>query len=241
LRQQLVRVDGWLWRIPQVGRSSTKYSQRVNYIIRLMQVSFMSRLCEHFVFYLIIVLCFTILLIEFAHAQTNQVNTYCDIAVDHIVEGQPVVATIQMYPATPTGEGYKVFTWVTSPDGIGNKELNGAWVKNVLTDENGKVTVTFDVSTYTGKWYVDVSFGGSNFDNHTTLYSGGNWRTELTVSSADTSTSSIIPTPSSIVTPMSTSTANPTIPEFSFIAVLTLMLIIPLTLVFFVKKKLHCN
>lgn len=199
----------------------------------------MVRLSKHFVLYLVMVLCSTLLLIGSAHAQNNQVNTYCDIVVDDIVEGQPVVATIQMSPTTPTGEGYRVFTWVTSPEGIGNKELNGAWVKNVVTDSNGKITVTFDVPTYAGKWYVDVSFGGSNFDNHTILYSGGNWQTEFTVSPTKTPTTTPITTPSSMVTPTSISIASPTVPEFHFIAVLTLMATVPLAVFFYARKKTY--
>lgn len=191
----------------------------------------MGRLRKHFVLYLVIVLCSILLLIESAHAQTIQVNTYCDIVVDNIVEGEPVVATIHMSPTTPTGEGYRVFIWVTSPDGIGDKELNGAWVKNVVTDSNGKVTVTFDVPTYAGKWYVDVSFGSSNFDNRTILYSGGNWRTEFTVLSVNT------PTPSITVTPQSTSATSPTVPEFHLIAVLTLMLTMILAVLSFARKR----
>jgi hypothetical protein len=184
---------------------------------------------------LVIVLGSALLLIESVHAQVNQVNTYCDIVVDKIVEGQPVVATIQMSPTMPTGEGYRIFTWVTSPEGVGNKELNGAWVKNVLTDAKGKVTVTFYVPTYAGNWYVDVSFGGSNFDNHTTLYCGGDWRTEFTVSLVNTPTPTIAPTPSGVVTPTSTPTGSPTVSEFPLIAVLALMIIAPLALLFSCK------
>jgi hypothetical protein len=199
----------------------------------------MGRLHKHFVLSLAIVLGCTLLLIGSAQAQTNQVSTYCDISVDNVIEGQPITATIQMSPTSPTGEGYRIFTWVTSPDGIGDKELNGDWVKNVLTDANGKVTVTFDVPTYTGKWYVDVSFGGSNFDNQTTLYCGGDWRTEVTVLSAKTPTPTLISMPSSVVTPTSTPVASPTVPEFPFIAVLTMLVTIPSAALFFARKNLY--
>ena len=54
------------------------------------------------------------------NAQVEGVATSCTIFVDDIVEGQPVTATIQMSPATPTGEGYtQLNVYLKSPNGVG--------------------------------------------------------------------------------------------------------------------------
>jgi hypothetical protein len=175
----------------------------------------------------------SLLLIESTQAQIDRVTTYCTIYVDDIVEGQPVTATIQMSPATPTNEGYKVLMWVTSPDGVGDKELNGAWVKSILTDSTGRATVTFNVPTYSGKWYVDVSFGSSNFANHTILYLAGNWQTQFTVLLQKT------PTLSSTVTPTLSPTVNPTVPEFPVVTLLIAAVLAMTMLLVYGKRKLN--
>ena len=66
-----------------------------------------------------------------------------------------------MSPATPTGEGYtQLIVYLKSPNGVGASSPNGPWLyTNISTDPNGKATVTFDVPTYSGKWYVFVDFG----------------------------------------------------------------------------------
>ena len=104
-------------------------------------------------------------MIESTKAQNEQIPTYCDIFVDDIVEGQPVTATIQMSPSTPTGEGYThLIVYLKSPNGVGPSSQNGPWVyMNIPTDPNGRATVTFDVPTYSGKWYVFVNFGGQTY------------------------------------------------------------------------------
>ena len=60
-----------------------------------------------------------------------QVGESCHFAlyfVDNIVEGQPVTATIQMSPATPTGEGYtQLIVYLKSPNGL-SLSPNGPWV-----------------------------------------------------------------------------------------------------------------
>ena len=69
----------------------------------------------------------SLLLIESTKAQIEQVPTYCDIFVDDIVEGQPVTATIQMSPSTPTGEGYtQLIVYLKSPNGVGPSSPNGS-------------------------------------------------------------------------------------------------------------------
>ena len=45
-----------------------------------------------------------VVLFQPVNAQVEGVTTSCTIFVDDIVEGQPVTATIQMSPATPTGK-----------------------------------------------------------------------------------------------------------------------------------------
>ena len=109
-----------------------------------------------------------------AQAQGERVPTSCTIFVDNIVEGQPVTVTIQMSPATPTGEGYTQLTvYLISPQGVGASSPNGPWVyTNIPTDPNGRATVTFDVPTYSGNWFVDVFFGSHYYANYSMLYLG---------------------------------------------------------------------
>ncbi len=141
-------------------------------------------------------------MIESTKAQIEQVPTYCDIFVDDIVEGQPVTATIQMSPSTPTGEGYtQLIVYLKSPNGVGPSSPNGPWVyTNIPTAPNGRATVTFDVPTYSGKWYVFVDFGGHSYANYSMFYFGGTWQKEFTVNPVTTPTpnSTTTPTPASI-------------------------------------------
>ena len=116
----------------------------------------------------------TLVVVSFqqVNAQVERVTTSCAIFVDNIVEGQPVTATIQMSPVTPTGEGYtQLIVYLKSPNGVGASSPNGPWVyTNISTDTNGKATVTFDVPTYIGRWYVFVDFGSHSYVNYSMLY-----------------------------------------------------------------------
>lgn len=124
------------------------------------------------VLFVVVISAFNIPTIQPVEAQAERVTTSCTIFVDNIVEGQPVTVTIQMSPATPTGEGYtQLIMYVISPNGVGESSANGPWIKtNISTDPNGKATVTFDVPTYSGYWYVVVDFGSHYYANYSMLY-----------------------------------------------------------------------
>jgi hypothetical protein len=171
------------------------------------------------------------------NAQVERVTTSCTIFVDNIVEGQPVTATIQMSPATPTGEGYtQLIVYLKSPNGVGASSPNGPWVYgNISTDPNGKATITFDVPTYSGKWYVFVDFGGHSYFNYSMFYIGGTWQTGFTVSPIKTPTPS--PTATPTASPISTANPSPTVPEFSWLTILPLLLCIPIVLIIIRKKS----
>jgi len=173
----------------------------------------------------------TLLLVEPTEAQTEQVTTFCVIFVDDIVEGQPVTVTIQMSPATPTGEGYRVWMWVTPPNPE-DFSANEPWLKNLLTDSNGKATATFKVLAYSGKWYVDVSFESNSFANHTILYLAGHWQKEFTVNPVKT------PTPTITAFPTPASTPTPAVPEFPITASMIAVLVVVSLLLIVGKKKL---
>jgi hypothetical protein len=125
-----------------------------------------------------------------------------------------------MSPATPTGEGYtQLIVYLTSPNGVGASSANGPWIKtNISTDPNGKATVTFDVPTYSGYWYVVVDFGSHYYANYSMLYLGGTWQTGFTVSPIKTPTPSTIATPTASPIPTDNPTPTPTVPEFTVIA-----------------------
>ena len=108
-------------------------------------------------------------------AQVERVTTYCDIFVDDTVEGQPVTATIGMFLLRLTGEGYfQLIVYLKSPNGVGASSPNGPWVyTNISTDTNGTATVTFNVPTYSGKWYVFVNFGSHSYANSILSYLAG--------------------------------------------------------------------
>jgi hypothetical protein len=168
-----------------------------------------------------------VVLFQPVNAQVEGVTTSCTIFVDDIVEGQPVTAIIQMSPATPTGEGYtQLHVYLKSPNGVGASSPNGPWVyMSISTDTNGKATVTFNVPTYSGKWYVFVTFGGHSYFNYSIFYLGGTWQKEFTVNPIKTPTPS--PTASPTLTPSPTpSTPSPTVPEFSLWSIL-----LPLSLI----------
>ena len=150
------------------------------------------------------------------NAQVERVTTSCTIFVDDIVEGQPVTATIQMSPATPTGEGYtQLIVYLKSPNGVGASSPNGPWVyTNISTDPNGKATVTFNVPTYSGKWYVFVDFGSHSYAN-SVLYLAGTWQAEFTISPIETPTPSPTETATGTPIPTDNPTPTPTVPEFS--------------------------
>ena len=200
----------------------------------------MARLDNCFTLCLVVVLVVSSLsLIESTKAQFDSVTTYCDIFVDDIVEGQPVTTTIQMSPATPTGEGYtQLIVYLKSPNGVGASSPNGPWVyTNIPTDPNGRATVTFNVPTYSGKWYVFVNFGGHSYFNYSIFYSGGTWQKEFTVNPVKTPTPTITATP----TPASIPSPSPTVPEFPITLSLVTVLIAVSLLLVIGKKKLTIN
>jgi hypothetical protein len=77
---------------------------------------------------LVLLTMITLVVVSFqpVNAQVERVTTSCTIFVENIVEGQPVTATIQMSPPTPTGEGYTQLTvYLKSPNGVGASSPNG--------------------------------------------------------------------------------------------------------------------
>ena len=160
----------------------------------------MARLGKYLSLYLAPILVISsLLIIEAAKAESERVTTTCVMFVDNIVEWQPVKAIIQMYPATPTGEGYtQLIVYLVSPNGVGESGPNGPWVyTNISTDPNGRATVTFDVPTYSGSWQVVVDFGSHYYADYSMLYLAGTWKTVFTVYPAKTPT----PSPTTLVTP----------------------------------------
>jgi hypothetical protein len=190
---------------------------------------------------LVLLTMITLVLVSFqpVNAQVERVTTSCTIFVENIVEGQPVTATIQMSPATPTGEGYTLIVYLKSPNGVGASSQNGPWVYGISTDPNGKATVTFDVPTYSGKWYVYVNFGGRSYSNDSMFYTGGTWQTEFTISPIETPTPSPTATATGTPIPTDNPTPSPSVPEFSSWAI-PLLLIVTLAfagLLVYIKKQ----
>jgi hypothetical protein len=155
-----------------------------------------------------------------------------------------------MSPPTLTGEGYKVTMWVTPPNPK-DYVAGEPWLKLVvLTDSNGRATETFNVPTYSGKWYVDVMFGSSNYANHTILYLAGNWQTQFTVYPAKTPTpsSTVAPTPNPTPTPTVNITTTPYIPAnrnaphldpiFYLLPISIILAIIILAIAIYRKRKI---
>jgi hypothetical protein len=183
-----------------------------------------------------------VVLFQPVSAQVERVTTYCTIFVDNLVEGQPVTATIQMSPSTPTGEGYtQLIVYLKSPNGVGASSPNGPWVyTNISTDPNGKVTVTFDVPTYIGKWYVFVDFGSHSYANYSKLYLAGTWQAGFTVSPIKTPTPYSTATPTASPIPTDNLTPTPTVPEFpSWTILLNLSVVVAIAgfLIYFKKHK----
>ncbi len=197
----------------------------------------MDRMGKYLTFLLVVMLIIlTLIMVEPAKAQGERVATYCTISVDNIVEGQPVTATIQMSPATPTGEGYtQLIVYLKSPNGVGASSPNGPWVyTNISTDTNGKATITFDVPTYSGKWYVFVNFGSHYYTNYSMLYLAGTWQAEFTISPPNTPTPSATTTPTA--SPLPTTNPSPTIPELFWLPILPIFLSI-LSIAVLMKKR----
>ena len=185
----------------------------------------------------------TLVVVSFqqVNAQVERVTTSCAIFVDNIVEGQTVTATIQMSPATPTGEGYtQLIVYLKSPNGVGASSPNGPWVyTNISTDTNGKATVTFDVPTYSGKWYVFVDFGSHSYANYSMLYLAGTWQAGFTVSPIKTPTPSTIATSTASPIPTDNPTPTPTVPEFPLLTIPLLLGIMLATAGLLVYHKKH--
>jgi hypothetical protein len=189
------------------------------------------------VLFVVVLPAFNIPTIQPDEAQVERVTTSCTTFVDNIVEGQPVTATIQMSPATPTGEGYTVIVYLKSPNGVGASSQNGPWVYGISTNPNGKATVTFDVPTYSGKWYVYVDFGGRSYSNNSIFYTGGTWQTEFTISPIKTPTPSTTATPTASPIPTDNSTPTPTVSEFSVLTVLPFFVSIFLIAVYLKNRR----
>jgi hypothetical protein len=167
-----------------------------------------------------------LVLVEPTKAQTERITTSCAILVDNIVEGQPVTVTIQMSPATPTGEGYtQLIVYLKSPNGVGESSANGPWIKtNIATDTNGEATATFYVPTYSGYWYVVVDFGSHYYANYSMLYLAGTWQAGFTVSPSKTQTPLTAATPTASPIPTDNSTPTPTVPESSWLMMLPILI-----------------
>lgn len=149
------------------------------------------------------------LIIQPAKAEVENVTTSSSILVDNIVEGQPVIAVVQIFPAPPSGEIFNDLTvWMTSPmQGVWGNGGNGPWSKgHISTDTNGKATVTFDILTFSGYWNIGLYFEGQHYANNTIFYQPGNWQTGFTVSPAKTPT----PSPTASSTPSPSTPPSPT-------------------------------
>ena len=192
-------------------------------------------------------------IIQPAKAEVENVGTSCSIIVDDVVEGQPINAVVQIYPAPPSGETYNnLFVWITSPaQGISGY---GPWGKShISSDTNGVAKVTFDITTFSGGWNIGVSFEGQYFANNTIYYLPGNWQRNFYVSSAQTPTPSPTASPSPSPSPTPSPTQLPTIntgPEppqtvpFSTLTVLAvasivIAIIIASLLLFRSHRKIH--
>jgi len=198
----------------------------------------MSKMGEYLTLLLAVMLVIpSLLLVEPAEAQVVEIHTSCVISVNDTVEGQPITATIQMSPATPTGEGYtQLIVYLKSSNGVGASSPNGPWVyTNIPTDPNGRATVTFNVPTYGGKWYVFVNFGGHSYANNI-FYFGGTWQAEFTISPIETPTPSPTATATGTPIPTDNPTPTPTVPEFSWLTILPILLAIPIVL-FIIRKN----
>jgi hypothetical protein len=173
----------------------------------------------------------SLLFIKPATAEVENVSTSCSIMVDSIVEGQPVTALIQIYPAPSSGEIFNnLGVWITSPmQGVWGNGGNGPWNKgHISTDTDGKATVTFDIITFSGYWNIGLYFEGQYFANNTIYYQPGNLQTGFTVSPAKTPTPSptAIPASAPAPTPIPSTTPIPSlsIPEFSWVMILPLFI-----------------
>jgi hypothetical protein len=186
-----------------------------------------------------------LLLVEPTKAKGVEIPTSCVISVNDTVEGQPITATIQMSPATPTGEGYSLLVYLKSPNGVGASSPNGPWVYHVTTDTNNRATATFNVPTYSGKWYVFVNFGGNTYANNSIFYSGGVWQTEFTISPIETPTPSPTATATGTPIPKDNPTPTPTVPEFASLTIpflFSIMLATAGLLVYYKRKvKTACS
>jgi hypothetical protein len=123
---------------------------------------------------------------------------------------------VQIYPAPPSGEIFdNLFVWITSPmQGVWGNGGNGPWGKShISTDTNGKATVNFDISTFSGYWNIGLYFEGQYFANNTIYYQPGDWQRGFTVLPAKTPTPSPTATPAPSPIPTSAPTPTPTLPN----------------------------
>jgi hypothetical protein len=134
----------------------------------------MARLGKCFTLCLVVVLVVSsLLLIESTKAQVENVRTSCNITITDILEGQPIPCSIQIYPAPPEGEVFNnISVTIVSPmQGVWGNGGNGPWNKaNIATDSNGRATVNFDITTFSGYWNAILYFGGQTFANKSLYY-----------------------------------------------------------------------
>ena len=134
----------------------------------------MARMAKHMSLYLVTVLAVSSLFMVIpTEAQVENVTTSSNIIVTDILEGQPIPCSIQIYPAPPTGEIFtNISVTIVSPmQGVYGNGGNGPWNKaNIATDSNGRATVNFDITTFSGYWNAILYFGGQTFANNTIYY-----------------------------------------------------------------------
>ena len=128
----------------------------------------------------VILVASSLLMVMPTQAQVENVTTSCYIIANNIVEGQPVSAVIQISPAPPTGEIFSnISVHLISPmQGVYGNGGNGPWGKtDIRTDTDGKANVTFDITTFSGFWNIEVYFLGQYFANNTLYYQPSYWQT----------------------------------------------------------------
>jgi len=182
----------------------------------------------------VVILALNLLTIQPVEAQVENVTTSCTIIVNDIIDGQPVTLAIQIYPAPPEGEVFSnISATIVSPlQGIWGNGTTGPWdIGNITTDSNGKATVNFDIPTFSGYWNAEAYFGGQYFANNTIHYQPCVRQINFHVSGLKTP--SPAPTQNTTLSPSSNSSiaASPSVPEFSWLTILPLLLTIPIILV----------
>jgi hypothetical protein len=154
----------------------------------------------------------SLFIIQPVKASVESIGTSCYLFAEDVVEPQPITVEVQIYPAPPEGEVFNdLVIIITSPlqGTVGNYPWGtGPWAKRFSSDTDGKATVIFEVHTFGGYWFVELSFGGQYFANETIYYEPLDAHRHVFVSSVETPTPS--PTASPSPSPEPTSTPEPT-------------------------------